>query len=288
MKLNRAVSHLLESYWPKMVASHFSLVLLILLVTNAFAESNQISENEDSEISLQKGFSNSYILDKRSTCPSSLAEVLLLRSEENEFMESEILPSDSQIRLLCQIISTSIDQIRTLLSEKIRNKINLLIVPRSYFLILEAPSWANALTVDGRIFLSNDLELNEETRKAIHHEVMHAYIYEIAKDKVPAWIEEGLSQMVSGQELIIESKSLSSWKRPHLKDLQKDFHYLSLEDAELAYSISHKAVKRLVKDQGFKSFGDYLREISNGKNHEEAFFNAFNKSESELDSILFK
>jgi len=130
--------------------------------------------------------------------------------------------------------------------------------------------------------------MNDETRKAIHHEVMHAYIYGIARDKVPAWIEEGLSQMVSGQELVIDLKSLSNWKRPHLKDLQKDFHYLSHEDAELAYLISHKAVKRLVKDQGFKSFGAYLRDLSNGKNHQEAFINAFGKGENELDLILFK
>jgi hypothetical protein len=203
------------------------------------------------------------------------------------FVHNDIQTDDNSTRLYCQITASVISQINALLNLSSTPEISLYLANKKFFdLTLKTKPWIKATTINGKVFLIYDSLLSEDSRKTIKHETVHAYTYAVAGSKVPAWLEEGLAQIIAGE--VTEKSSKDFRNKPSLRALRNNFN---LEDKELLaeqYLISEKVVRLLVKEFGFSSIGDYLKKLSYGYSHERAFSAIFMITESKLEKKLMQ
>ncbi|HMO18553.1 MAG TPA: hypothetical protein PKA63_10070 [Oligoflexia bacterium] len=192
--------------------------------------------------------------------------------------------------LLCNTAGIALSQIRQLLAlPEINYQLSLLVVSESHFFKeIEAPIWAEALSVDGVIYLPRQYLDAENIKKTIHHEVLHSVVYQIAGNRVPAWLEEGLAQIVSGQvePKLFKTRKMNKFGSAPIRKLHNGGSYHTREEADIAYGLSVQAVSLLSQDHGFATFGAYLGKLALGHSHARAFESTFNMSEAELERTI--
>jgi hypothetical protein len=145
------------------------------------------------------------------------------------------------------------------------------------------PSWSEAVTIDGIIYLPVSLLEDSDFDKILQHEVFHAYIYSLCSNRVASWIEEGLALIMSGQTPAYQLPPASLLP---LRTLRNDFQNLETDHAVLAYHTSLAAVRKLLKEYSFSDFGEYFRKISIGYPHERALASVFKVSEKEIEKKI--
>jgi hypothetical protein len=110
-----------------------------------------------------------------------------------------------------------------------------------------APEWSGGL-FDGRIHIpaSAGKQMNEQDRKALTHETVHACLAMMGQ--WPTWLHEGLAQTLSGDKLSASSRAefkqaAKNEKLPKLERLSHGFTSLNSQQAQLAYLISLDAAE---------------------------------------------
>jgi len=204
--------------------------------------------------------------------------------------EDDILVPVKKYEMLCNVASTALMQIRHLLSiPDINIPVNIFLVSESHFFKeMEAPLWAEALSVDGTIYLPHQYLEAENINKTIHHEILHAIVYHIAGNRVPAWLEEGLAQILSGQVDPNAQIPKLNGSKTSIRSLRGGSSYQDKDEADLAYSIAVYAVSTLAKEHGFSTFGTYLSKLALGYSHARAFQTAFEETEEDLELRISK
>jgi hypothetical protein len=195
--------------------------------------------------------------------------------EESVEFEAENLP------YLCQIVETYRSQLNSVFSLGKKSSISIFIMSEASLNKMLC-QWCEAVTIDGIVYLPSSLVNANENLETLHHEIIHAYIYSITGDRIPAWIEEGLAQIISGQAREVIKVPSGSF---NLRTLRKEFKYPDAEEMLKAYDISILAVRYLLENFGFKHFGEYMKKLSYGYSHERAFISVFRITEDELGKI---
>ena len=194
---------------------------------------------------------------------------------------------NSKVELLCSIINSTESQITSLLKIPVVNKPKIRILDQSRFQEeTEAPFWSQGVFIDGTIYLLSTKFKNFDNsfRSMLKHETFHSFIYSISAFEIPAWLEEGLAELIASES---ENNSTKIRKiHPKLKNLHTDFHKLPPDLVEDAYDFSLLAAKQLVALRGFDAVGRYLIKLSNGYSNEDAFTEIFKFSESELEKSI--
>ncbi len=134
--------------------------------------------------------------------------------------------------------------------------------------ITRSPSWA-AGVFDGtiRIPLRGALERPAEFDRVLAHEYTHAIVYELARSRIPTWLNEGLAAALE-----VERGRADPPRLPvSLDTLRQPFHQLTPAEAHHAYQASAFAVQRLLDDAGGAAVGNLLRDIGDGTAFDTAF-----------------
>ena len=134
----------------------------------------------------------------------------------------------------------------------------LLFLSSSQFAARSKASWASAIFIDGKILIPADRKiLNDEfeLERIIRHEYVHAVTADLTKYSCPAWLDEGLAQLMEGVERPDLEMTVGNWLRNNklipFSDLGKGFLSLPRTRARLAYAQSYVAAKWLVENHGY-------------------------------------
>jgi hypothetical protein len=116
-----------------------------------------------------------------------------------------------------------------------------------------AAEWSGG-EYDGRIHIAwtEGKQVGPQMRRALAHELVHACLTSIPSGGAPwpAWLQEGLAQKLSGDQLSAASRDqlrqlAAAHQIPRLEDLHQDWSQLSLENARLAYNLALAAADAL-------------------------------------------
>jgi tetratricopeptide (TPR) repeat protein len=119
-----------------------------------------------------------------------------------------------------------------------------------------AAEWSGG-EYDGRIHIAwtEGKQVGPQMRRALAHELVHACLTGIPSGTSPwpAWLQEGLAQKLSGDQLSTTSRNqlhqLAAAKQiPRLEDLHQDWSQLSIDNARLAYNLALAAADALYEN----------------------------------------
>jgi tetratricopeptide (TPR) repeat protein len=119
-----------------------------------------------------------------------------------------------------------------------------------------AAEWSGG-EYDGRIHIAwtEGKQVGPQMRRALAHELVHACLTGIPSGTSPwpAWLQEGLAQKLSGDQLSTASRNqlhqmAVARQIPRLEDLHQDWSQLSIENARLAYNLALAAADALYEN----------------------------------------
>ena len=136
-----------------------------------------------------------------------------------------------------------------------RNKVVLrFLSPNDFRRVTKAPEWTSAMFYRGEISipLNPKRGLNSaELHRALRHEYVHAVVAEITNYRSPAWVDEGIAQLLEGQINPLLGPALRSWiksnKAMTLKSLENGFTTLPPDLVPAAYAESLFATRTLIR-----------------------------------------
>lgn len=116
-----------------------------------------------------------------------------------------------------------------------------------------------------RIPISQSKTLDEETRKAFAHELVHACLANLGT--WPAWLHEGLAQKLSGEVMTPAKRNnmrllLKANKMPRLENMSQSWSRLSAQHAAAAYAIAFSAADLLYEMYSNYGMANLLRNPS--------------------------
>lgn len=139
--------------------------------------------------------------------------------------------------------------------------------------ITKLAAWS-AAAYDGRIRvpLSVAREQPEELDRVLSHEFVHAVVATLGGRTVPAWMNEGLATVLEPAGSNDAEATLARRRvRPALSKLHRGFVNLSTRDAEVAYAMAARAVRRLIEQRGVDAIVALLEDLKAGATFDRAF-----------------
>jgi len=155
-----------------------------------------------------------------------------------------------------------------------------------------APEWTSAMYLKDEISIPitpNSVK-PKEMHRAIRHEYVHAFVAKLSKYKCPAWLDEGLAQIIEGHANPILAPSLRHWASINdvfdLNDLRDGFTTMENSAVPAAYAQSYFATRMLIQTKGISAVTKYLRLLSKGKTNERSFEVAFRMKQHDFERRL--
>jgi tetratricopeptide (TPR) repeat protein len=139
--------------------------------------------------------------------------------------------------------------------------------------ITRLPAWT-AAAYDGRIRLPLSGAPHDEAEldRVLTHELVHAVVATLAGRNAPVWLNEGLATAVepdgsAGAEAVLTRERA----QPSLARLHDTFLRLDTPDAEVAYAVSARAVRRMTELAGTPAIVSLLGDLGRGVPFDRAF-----------------
>lgn len=156
-----------------------------------------------------------------------------------------------------------------------------------------APGWTSAMYYQDEITIPLSPEKGTnitELKRALRHEYVHAVIAEISSYRCPAWLDEGIAQLIEGGANPLLGPALRKWIAANdampLNWLQDGFTTLDSDMVPAAYAQSLFATRSLVNSHGFSAVKKYLENLKAGTAEENAFVNAFGRTKPVFEKQL--
>ncbi|MCA1900853.1 MAG: tetratricopeptide repeat protein [Candidatus Hydrogenedens sp.] len=119
---------------------------------------------------------------------------------------------------------------------------------------------------------------DDEIKRRIYHEYVHVVMYELLKDKVPWWVNEGLAETLSREfterekkillDTINNNNGLISYK--NLEKVTINDVFASDAKMSIAYTQSHAVINMLWNKYGQGRFLNFIQALKQSENTEEA------------------
>jgi tetratricopeptide (TPR) repeat protein len=148
--------------------------------------------------------------------------------------------------------------------------------------ITRLPDWTVA-AYDGRIRLplsaaggatahSDEENTAAELDRILGHELVHAVVATLAGRNAPVWLNEGLATLLEPEGFSEEEAPLPrEGAQPSLARLHGSFVHLDTADAETAYALSARAVRRMTELAGTSAIVALLGDLGRGIPFDRAF-----------------
>jgi len=147
---------------------------------------------------------------------------------------------------------------------------------QAFFDVTRAPTWIGALN-DGklRIPLHGVDSVTPELSRIVRHELTHTFVNQLSAGRCPAWLNEGIAQMLEPRTLVSQGVRLTQLFKAEreipLNMLERGFGSFSTEEAVLAYDESLLAANYLNARYGMGDIVAVLKRIGQGDSVESAF-----------------
>lgn len=158
-----------------------------------------------------------------------------------------------------------------------------------------APEWTSAMYFNDEITIPLNPQKGihvSDLGRAIRHEYAHAVIAELSSGKCPAWLDEGLAQLLEGKINPLLGPALRKWISNNdsmpLSWLENGFTLLDDSIVPAAYAQSLFATRIIIKKYGYEGVSNYLNLLNSGHNDTDAFSKAFNKRQKDFNLELTK
>lgn len=156
-----------------------------------------------------------------------------------------------------------------------------------------APAWTSAMFYRDEITvpMAEDHAIDyEELGRALRHEYVHAYVAEVSKYRCPAWLDEGVAQLIEGDANPLLGPALRKWvaRNPAipLDWLHNGFTTLDSAIVPAAYAQSLFATRVLVEKHGYSAIQAYLKGLGSGLEEPVAFEKAFDMPKAKFENDL--
>ncbi|MFN8389201.1 MAG: hypothetical protein U0136_02790 [Bdellovibrionota bacterium] len=192
------------------------------------------------------------------------------------------------------ILNDTADEYSRVFGERPTNKVVLrFLSPEEFRRQTGAPSWTSAMFYRGEISIpmvkSRGINVTE-LHRALRHEYVHAVVAELSDYKCPAWLDEGVAQLLEGQPNPLLGPALRNWIKSNqampLDWLQNGFTTLDAQIVPAAYAQSLFAARTIVNTYGFKSIVTYFSKLREGKTETQAFSSSFGVDKRTFEEAL--
>ncbi|HZC25148.1 MAG TPA: peptidase MA family metallohydrolase [Candidatus Binatia bacterium] len=208
------------------------------------------------------------------------------RSAESDFTENETRhfvlhyegaqTSDALRRQILATLESDYDDLARDLGTPPRDNILVtLYTNTAFFDVTHAPAWAGALN-DGkiRIPVSGLTSVTPELARVLKHELAHSFIASLASGRCPAWLNEGIAQLLEPKNLAGEGRPLAELFKAQqdipLNMMESGFARFSGVKASIAYAESLAAVSYINDSYGMSDLQRILERLSQGNSTEAA------------------
>ena len=144
---------------------------------------------------------------------------------------------------------------------------------QAFFDVTRAPAWTGALN-DGRlrIPLRGLDSVTPELGRVLRHELTHSFVNQLSLGHCPAWLNEGIAQMMEPQSLGSRAARLADlFREQHeipLNLLEAGFSSFNRTQAEIAYDESLAAVEFIYSRYGMNDLIQMVERIGHGESTE--------------------
>ncbi len=221
----------------------------------------------------------------------------ILHLGEN-FPSSRSLNSTTTVKDLTResilILDKTYEELRKIFKHSPKNRLVVrFLSPTEFTKLTGAPSWTSAMFFHGEVTIpistNEKINLTELTR-TIKHEYTHAVVAELSNYNCPAWLDEGLAQIIEGDPNPLLGPALRKWiyknKAMNLMSLEDGFTSLDSKIVPAAYAESLFATKLLIKNHGMESIIEYIKTLKKGKSSKDAFKIVYKKDLNKFEREL--
>ena len=170
-------------------------------------------------------------------------------------------------------------------SEPVKKVVLRFLSPEEFRRQTGAPPWTSAMYFHNEIsipFTSTTGLRMDELRRALRHEYVHAVLAEFSDYRAPAWLDEGVAQLLEGPPNPLLGPALREWVKTNpalpLEWLKNGFTTLDPVIVPTAYAQSLFAVRKIVRASGFPAITAYLMRLRENVPEEQAFEDAFDSN----------
>lgn len=164
---------------------------------------------------------------------------------------------------------------------------------QAFFDVTHAPSWSGAIN-DGKLRIPvNGLNsVTPELRRVLKHELAHSFINHLSAGRCPAWLHEGIAQMLEPNTLGADGHALAlvfkTQQEIPLNALEASFTNFSGVQAYVAYAESLATVSYINETYGMGDIQRILQRLSEGNSTEAALRATIHSDYGQLESELTK
>jgi tetratricopeptide (TPR) repeat protein len=164
---------------------------------------------------------------------------------------------------------------------------------QAFFDVTRAPSWSGAIN-DGklRIPISGLNSMTSDLARVLKHELAHSFINQISAGRCPAWLHEGIAQLLEPKSLGSDGRQLAQLFKTErnipLNVLEGSFMRFSGAEAYVAYAESLAAVSYINDSYGMGDIQRILQRLGEGSSTESALRATIHSDYGQLESELGK
>ena len=217
---------------------------------------------------------------------------LHIEESPNESKRVSLSPNQLATRALNTLNSTHAELTRIFKEDTSGNVVLKFLSPSEFVKHTGAPEWTSAMYLKDEISIpiTPASVRPKEMNRALRHEYVHAFVAQLSNYKCPAWLDEGVAQIIEGPANPILAPSLREWALENpifpLDELRNGFTTMDEYAVPAAYAQSLFATRSLIQSKGFSAIVVYLKELSIGKTETEAFKIAFKIDQSKFEKSL--
>jgi tetratricopeptide (TPR) repeat protein len=193
--------------------------------------------------------------------------------------QGERTPPELQRQILAALEAGYQDVSRQFGYEPRENIIVILYSQKEFTDITDAPSWSGGVN-DGklRIPIGGVTSMPPGLEHVLRHEMTHSFVHSLGGSRCPAWLQEGLAQLMEPRSASVYAQQLREMFRARkaapLAVLEQPFYKFSAMQAEIAYAESLAAVEYLRGRYGMGEMVRMLESIGSGVEGETALRNS--------------
>ncbi len=164
----------------------------------------------------------------------------------------------------------------------------ILYTDQQFFDVTQAPSWTGAIN-DGKIRIPMDgvTTVTVDLSRVLKHELAHSFVNQLSRGRCPAWLHEGIAQLLEPRTSVRDGYRLSElYSGQHnlpLNQLESGFSQFSAPEALLGYAQSLATVEYIRDTYGMADIAIILRRIGEGSSTEAALRGTIHSGYAQLE-----
>jgi hypothetical protein len=167
----------------------------------------------------------------------------------------------------------------------------ILYTDQAFFDVTRAPAWTGALN-DGklRIPLRGVDAITPELARVLRHELTHSFVNQLSMGRCPAWLNEGIAQLMEPQSLGSKASRLAELFRDDheipLNLLEPGFTSFNGSEAGIAYDESLAAAQFIRNRYGMSDLLQIVQRIGSGESPESSLRQVLHDDYGQLEAEL--